>query len=146
MPKEDGWKNLIPLDGSDPEAEYERRAAGGRAAAKVVKRKKALRDILDVLLALPAGNELLSDDELTATAKECAKERGEELSAYDAIGLALMVKAAHGDVDAARWVRDSAGDKPVEKQQVQADVVTAADAEIAKRVMERLEKAKENGG
>lgn len=145
MPKSDGWKNIKPMDGSNPEAEYEVRAAGGRAAAKVVKKKKALKDIFDMVLSLPAGDDLLSDDALTNAAKECARERGEELSAYEAIALAMAAKAAKGDVDAARFTRDSAGDKPTDQQRIIADVVTPADAEIAKRVAERLDKAKQSG-
>ena len=143
MPKEDGWKNLIPL-GSNPERDYEVQAEGGKAAAKVVHRKKALRDILDTLLALPAGEDVLGDDSITIAAKEAAKEEG--LTAYDAVSLAQIAKAARGDTEAARWVRDSAGDKPVEKAVVAADVVTPADAEIAKRVAERLEKEKQKQG
>jgi hypothetical protein len=142
VPKEDGWKNLQPV-GSNPARDYDVCAAGGRAAAKVVHRKKALRDILDTLLALPAGADVLGEDSITAAAKEAAKEEG--LTAYDAVSLAQIAKAAKGDTEAARWVRDSAGDKPTEKQQIVADVVTPADAEIAKRVAERLEKAKRDG-
>lgn len=139
-----GIENLQVLDGSNPERDYKIRAAGGRAAAAVVHRKKALRDILDTLLALPAGD-LLDDSELVRAAEATAERAGETLTAYDAVGLAQIAKAARGDTEAARWVRDSAGDKPVEKAQVVADVVTPADAEIAKRVAERLEKEKGKG-
>jgi hypothetical protein len=142
MPKSEGYKNLQPLNGSDPEREYNVHAAGGRAAAQVVKRKKALRDILDTILALPAES-LVADDEIGRIAKDAAMQAGETVTAYDAIMIAMTGKAAKGDVDAARFVRDSAGDKPTEKQTVAVDVITAADAEIAKKVAARLEKAKE---
>lgn len=142
MPKSDGYKNLQPLNGQNPEREKEVRQKGAAAGREIQRKRKALRDIMDALLALPAGNELFESD-ITEAAKELAKEHGETLTAYDAVGLAQIAKAAKGDTEAARWVRDSAGDKPVEKAVVAADVVTPADAEIAKRVAERLEKEKQ---
>lgn len=141
MPKSDGWKNLQPLNGNDPEREKEVRRKGAAAGREIQKKRKALRDIMDTLLALPAGNELFESD-ITEAAKVLAMEHGEMLTAYDAVSLAQIAKAAKGDTEAARWVRDSAGDKPTEKQQIVADVVTPADAEIAKRVAERLAKVK----
>lgn len=145
MPKSDGWKNITPMNGSNPEREKEIRQKGAAAAREITRKRKALRDILDSLLALPAGDDILTDAEITQRAMEAARDENTELTAYDAIALAQMVKAARGDTDAARFIRDSAGDKPTEKQQIIADVVTPGDAEIAKRVAERLDKAKQNG-
>jgi hypothetical protein len=139
-----GSENLLPF-GTDPERDREIRSKGGKKAQELNKRKRALKDILDVMLALPATADILTDSDLTQTAERAAEAAGEKLTAYDAIALSMAVKASRGDVDAARWVRDSAGDKPTEKQQIVADVVTPADAEIAKRVAERLDKAKQNG-
>ena len=139
-----GSENLL-LFGEDPERDRAIQSKGGKATAEVHRKKRALKEILDAMLALPATVDILADTELTEHAQEAAQAAGEKLTAYDAIAIAQIFKAARGDVDAARWVRDSAGDKPVEKQQVQADVVTAADAEIAKRVLDRLNKAQENG-
>lgn len=146
MPVEDGWKNLTPFGSDESTADRDKaiRQKGAAAAREIKRKRKALRDILDELLALPACNDILADSNLVVAAVEAAGERGELLSAYDAISLAQIVKAGRGDTDAARWIRDSAGDKPTEKQQIVADVVTPADAEIAKRVAERLDKAKQN--
>lgn len=139
-----GSENLL-LFGEDPERDRAIQSKGGKATAEVHRKKRALKEILDAMLALPATVDILTDTELTEYAQEAAQAAGEKLTAYDAIAIAQIFKAARGDVDAARWVRDSAGDKPVEKAQVVADVVTPADAEIAKRVAERLEKAKGRG-
>jgi hypothetical protein len=139
-----GSENLLPF-GADPERDHEIRSKGGKKAQELNKRKRALKDILDVMLALPATADILTDSDLTQTAEAAALAAGETLTAYDAVALAQIWRAAKGDTEAARWVRDSAGDKPVEKAQVVADVVTSADAEIAKRVAERLEKAKGKG-
>lgn len=141
MPVEDGWKNLTPFgsDESTADRDKEIRQKGAAAAREIKRKRKALRDILDELLALPASDDILIDSDLVEAA---AEGRSEPLTAYDAISLAQMVKAARGDTEAARFIRDSAGDKPTEKQTVAVDVVTPADAEIAKRVAERLDKAK----
>ena len=140
-----GSENLLPF-GADPERDFEVRSKGGKKAQELNKRKRALKDILDVMLALPATADILTDSDLTQTAVGAAQAAGQTLTAYDAIAIAQIFRAARGDTEAARWVRDSAGDKPVEKAVVAADVVTPADAEIAKRVAERLEKEKQKQG
>lgn len=144
MGKEHKGKENLLLFGEDPERDRAIQSKGGKATAEVHRKKRALKEILDAMLSLPAGCDILTDTELTERAQDAAQNAGETLTAYDAIAIAQIFKAAKGDTEAARWVRDSAGDKPTEKQTVAVDVVTPADAEIAKRVAERLDKAKQN--
>ena len=62
------------------------------------------------------------------------------LTVYDAIAVAMAAKAKAGDVKAAVFVRDSAGDKPVDQVQQVGEVLSDDDRLLMQRVAERMEK------
>lgn len=87
--------------------------AGGKASAESRKRKKLLRECLDELLA-----------------KEYTSE-GKTLTGSEALAVTLMKKAMKGDVKAFEVLRDTAGEKPVEKVMV---------AEVEQSIIDEVEK------
>ena len=87
--------------------------AGGKASAESRKRKKLLRECIDELLA----KEYTSD--------------GKTLTGSEALAVTLMKKAMKGDVKAFEVLRDTAGEKPVEKVMV---------AEVEQSIIDEVEK------
>lgn len=86
-------KKLSPIQ---DKAEAQRRGrAGGIASGKARQKRKELRELLEAALSLP--------DE----------ERG--MSNAEAIAAALVVKAKSGDVRAFEAIRDTVGEKPVNR-------------------------------
>ena len=69
-----------------------------------------------------------------------AQKRGEPLTVYDSIAIAMAAKAKAGDVKAAVFVRDSAGDKPADQMEITAEAVTDADRELMQNIQKRLQK------
>ncbi len=110
---------------------------GQAAQAEGRRRKRALREVLDVLLSMEYTGTALDGNELATAAQEAAKKQGESLDQYDAIAIAQIIKAQDGDTAAAAWVRDSAGDKPGEAVTVQQ--LSAEDVELARKVAARLD-------
>lgn len=88
---------------------------GGIASGESRRRKKLLRECLDELLA-----------------KEYTTKQGKMLGS-EALAAMLMKKSMSGDVRAFEVLRDTAGEKPVEKVMV-ADVDPAVIAEVEKIV------------
>ena len=86
---------------------------GGIASAESRKRKKLLRECIDELLA-----------------KEYTSE-GKTLTGSEALAVTLMKKAMKGDVKAFEVLRDTAGEKPVEKVMV---------AEVEQSIIDEVEK------
>lgn len=76
-------------------------AKGGKASAESKKRKKEIRECLEILLE-----------------KEIKASNGELMSGAEAISAVLFKKALKGDVRAFEVLRDSAGQKPVERVQI----------------------------
>ena len=79
---------------------------GGLASVKSRREKKTFREALSALLD--------------------AKLKGQEITGREAVAVALFEKAMSGDVKAFQELRDTVGEKPVDKQELAAsvDVVT----------------------
>lgn len=130
--------NNLRMPSSYAPGEWAEIARKGQAAqAEGRRRKRALREVLDTLLAMEYTGNALDDNELAAAAQSAAKARGTSLDQYDAVAIAQIIKAQDGDTAAAAWVRDSAGDKPGEAVTVQQ--LSAEDVELARKVAARLD-------
>lgn len=89
-------ENLIPIQ-SGREAR-ERGRNGGVASGKARRKKKEFRLVLETLLTMK------NDDD-------------PDLTNIEGICVSLLKKALAGDVPAATWIRDTAGQKPTEKRE-----------------------------
>jgi len=84
-------------------------SAGGKRSGEVRAAKRDLRKALEILLD-----------------KDIKSKDGTELSGAEAIALKLFEKALKGDIEAFKTVRDTAGQKPIDKvmiAEVEQDVI-----------------------
>lgn len=95
-------QNLRPGEHIPTKEEAKR---GGIASGESRRRRKLLRECLDELLAR----------EYTAD--------GKTLTGSEALAAALMKKAMKGDVKAFEALRDTAGEKPVERIEANTEIV-----------------------
>lgn len=102
-----GEDNLKPVR-SEAEAR-EKGRKGGIASGKARREKKALKDTLEELLAMPIKDGKSSDIDKI---KSIAGIKGKNITMQEAIMVAMLNKAAKGDVRAAEYVRDTIGQKP----------------------------------
>ena len=113
MPKEDGYKNLIPFDQRSEEAQRQIRSMGGKASSEKQRRRKTqaeiIRQIMDLKLTPEEGAAKLEALGLDPT------------WATDA-NVAVMQKARKGDVESLRYLRDTIGEKPRDGFDVGLDV------------------------
>ena len=96
----------------DKEKEREIHSKGGYASAKVRRERKAMRENLELLLSLPVKN---------PTLKKKIKSLGiddEDLSNQMAISISLFNEALHGNTKAFELIRDTIGEKPIDKQEI----------------------------
>ena len=100
-----------------PEERRELGRKGGIASGEAKRKKKAMRERLEILLDLP----LKSGKEYDLDAiKNFAALKGKNITVQDAMMIAQIQKALKGDTTAAAFVRDTAGENPAVK--VEADV------------------------
>lgn len=94
MPKEEGFKNLVPNECRTPDERRMNASKAGRASAVARRRRKTFKELLEIALE--------------------KKLEGE--GTYGEAVVASMLEAAlAGDVKAFVAIRDTVGEKPVEK-------------------------------
>lgn len=114
-----GADNLKPV--RTKEEARKRGRNGGIASGKARRAKKSQQDYAAYLLSLPlksaALEEYISVEDI----------KGKNITAGEAALIVQMKKAMEGDAKAYEVVRDTAGERPVEKVEINADVAKASE-------------------
>ena len=109
-------QNLIPNSERSPNEVRENGKKGGIASGKARRQKKLLRECLEILLE-----------------KEMTDKKGETITGAEAMAAKVFQQALKGDLRAFEIVRDTAGQKPVDKvmvADVDADVINEVEAMV----------------
>lgn len=96
-------QNLRPIKKGELSSEEAKRrgSLGGKKAAEIKRAKKTMKEMLDYLLE-----------------KELETKKGEKVTYREAILTSTIKKAIEGDVKAAQFIRDTAGEAPVAKTEL----------------------------
>lgn len=105
-------KNLRKLSTSEAR---ELGKKGGKKSAEKRRERKAMKEVLLELLDLPINDCGL--DEFSSL-KEI---KGKNITAQQAMCVAMIKKAMSGDVPAATFVRDTSGNKPVDNEKIDSN-------------------------
>lgn len=100
-------QNLIHFDTLPPEQHRELSKAGGIASGKAKRKAKNMREAARLLLEAP-----LLDDPATVAALETL---GLEADQQSAILLKAIEQARRGDMESARYARDTSGQAPAQQ-------------------------------
>ena len=117
----------------DQTAEQRKAAASkaGKAAAKKRREKKHRQEIAKIVLHMPFEGTDAQLDDLEGLSFEDYPDR--KLTVSEISILKVAKKAMRGDIAAIQFLRDTAGEKPVEQIEVSADIGAACD-EIGKLI------------
>ena len=114
-----GEENLIPFNERTEEEQKRIARMGGKASGEARRRKKTMKENLELLLTMSVGKGKKADIEKGENIKEYAKEN---VTVEQAILIAQIQKALKGDTQAFEMIRDLIGEKPVDKKEVSASV------------------------
>ncbi len=92
---------------------------GGKASAAKRREKKTMEQSLQILLNLAVSDSTLTDPEDNDTFN---KVKGKNLTVQDKMLVEVIKKALKGDLKAIEFLRDTSGQKPVDKKNVKQDV------------------------
>lgn len=92
---------------------------GGIKSGETRRRKKTMKENLELLLTMSVGKGKKADIEKGDNIKEYAKEN---VTVEQAMLIAQIQKALKGDAQAFEMIRDLIGEKPVDKKEVSASV------------------------
>ena len=129
-------RNLIPTTRLSETERRELSRKGGLASAAARRRKKDIREVFDALLSSPATPEMQEKAEKLGFDAETVG------TIYDVLGVAMIDKALAGDGYCFQLVRDSAGDKPTDRSEVTASIMTEKDLEIMRNLEARIKAEK----
>ena len=98
-----------------PEQRAENGRKGGLAKGEATRRRKEMRETLEILLEMPLkkGKVYTAED-----IKSFADLNGKNITIDQAMMVRLIQKALKGDLNAIAMVRDTIGEKPTEKMEV----------------------------
>lgn len=102
-----------------PEEKAEAGRRGGIASGVAKRKKKAMKETLDVLLGMPMRSGKYADIE---SIKNFAALKGKNITVQEAMMISMLQRAMRGDVKAAEWIRDTAGQKPAEDMTMAIDI------------------------
>ena len=108
----------LGIFGADPEKDLEIQRAGREAQAAAYRQRRTFKEQVDILLATRDKN-----------GKSCLENIIEAM--YD--------RSQSGDVKAAQFLRDTAGEKPAETIDLSAEVTTEADRALMEKLKARLD-------
>ena len=90
--------NLVKNEELTPEERRRNASKAGKKSGEVRAAKKTMREMLDYLLE-----------------KQVENKHGEKITTREAILIAAVAKAGKGDIKAIEFIRDTIGEKPVDK-------------------------------
>lgn len=93
----------------------EEHVKGGKASAASKRRKKEMRERLELLLSMPISSGKGAELEKI---KSYGAIKGKNVTVEDAILIAIAQKAMKGDISAGTFIRDTVGEKPTENKNV----------------------------
>ena len=92
---------------------------GGKASGEAKRRKKDMKERLEILLSMPIKNGKGADIDKI---KGFGELKGKNITVEDAILVAMIQKALKGDVSASNFIRDTSGQKCVEKVEINTTI------------------------
>ena len=107
MAKDYNAENLRSFADIDEKEHKKISAKGGANSQKTRKRRKMLKEQLEILLSMP-----LNDEEIKEQIKDLGIISDDEMNNQMAIVIALYEKALSGDTKAFEIIRDTVGEKP----------------------------------
>ena len=106
-------KNAFARMTPEQRAEYGRK--GAEKANEIKRKRKEMRETLDILLNMP----LKKGKQYSAEDVKCfADLKGKNITIDQAMMVCLVQKALKGDLNAITMVRDTVGEKPTEKMEI----------------------------
>ena len=106
-------KNAFARMTPEQRAEYGRK--GAEKANETKRKRKEMRETLDILLNMPLKKgKVYSAEEI----KSFADLKGKNITIDQAMMITLVQKALKGDLNAITMVRDTVGEKPTDKMEI----------------------------
>jgi len=103
--------------------------------------RRTAKQSLENILTLKATDDIIAAADIDEEIAKRLKRDNPNATLYDLIQAVAVGKALDGNMKAYELVRDTHGDKPIERVEVTENVTTDQDRELMRTIAARLEKA-----
>ena len=128
--KSKSWRTAkggkLKILGGDPENDKAIHEAGGKALQATLEHRRSCKDILEQLAVKKADIEELE-----------RLGMAEGTNNLEAATYAAVLKAIRGDIKALEYIRDTLGEKPVDKISAEVETITPEDRKQIERILNR---------
>ena len=138
--KHDPKENLVPFNELTESEQREIARKGGIASGKARRLKRDFKEIAELLLNMRVKKGISANLENISSFAEL---KGKNLTAAEAITVAVLQNALKGDMVAINYLRDITGQRPAEKVEVEQTIHEGKLSGILKQ-LEASQKAEEN--
>lgn len=140
-----GWFNLekgrLSFDKMDAEKRREICRKGAEAVNRLHGEKKTAKQALENVLTLRLTDDIAESADVDPAIIERLRRDNPNATLYDLIQAVAVGRAVGGSIPAMLYVRDTHGDKPVDRVEVTENVTTDADRALMRQIADRLQDA-----
>lgn len=108
---------------------------GGKASGETRRVRRDMKESLNILLSLAVKSGEVIDPNDKSILSEV---KGKNLTVSDAILVAQIQKALKGDLKAAEFVRDTVGQKPVDKKDIKQEITNNPFSDLSTDELRKL--------
>ena len=137
-----GWSNLTSdynFAAIDKEKHREISRKGAAAVNKLHGEKKTAKQALENILTLKVSDEMIKGADLAPEIAERFKRSLPDATVYDLIQAVAVGRAVGGNMKSYELIRDTYGDKPIDRVEVTENVTTEQDREMLRQIAARLQ-------
>lgn len=113
-------KDLIPLSERTKDEQKKIASKGGIASGEARRAKRDMKQSLEILLNLAIKKGVVVDP---SNAETLTDVKSKNLTVQEAILVAQIQKALKGDLKSAEFLRDTSGQKPVDKKDIKQEII-----------------------
>ena len=127
-----------PFDQWDKEELHKVAVMGGKAVQELHGERRTAKQSLGNILTLKVTDEIIQGADIEPQIVERLKRDNPDATIYDLIQAVAVGKALEGNMKAYELVRDTNGDKPIDKVEVTENITTDQDRELMQQIAKRL--------
>lgn len=111
---------------------------GGKAVQELHGERRTAREALGNVLTLKVTDDILAQADIDEAIAQRLKRDNPNATIYDLIQAVAVGKALEGSARHIEYIRDTNGDKPIDKVEVTENVTTDADRALMAEIADRL--------
>ena len=134
-------KGRTPFNEWDKEELHKVAVMGGQAVQVLHGEKKTAKQAMENVLTLKITDEIVNNADIDPAIIDRLKRSNPNATLYDLIQAVAVGRALDGSISAMTYVRDTHGDKPIERVEMTENVMTDSDRALLESLNKRLENA-----